>query len=76
MFGGMNGGNMADMMGEEDAEFMRDMGAGSTETSSKPAEPPKPPQPDPKANLSETQKQVIKILISYLIRNQLTNFFN
>lgn len=57
MFGGMNGGNMADMMGEEDAEFMRDMGAGSTETSSKPAEPPKPPQPDPKANLSETQKQ-------------------
>lgn len=62
MFGGMNG-NMADMMGEEDAEFMQDMGAASQETKSKPAEPPKPTaqaKPDPKANLTETQRQVIK----------------
>jgi hypothetical protein len=69
MFGGMNGGNMADMMGEEDAEFVREMGgaaAGNTETSSKPAEPSKPPQPDPKANLTETQKQVIKMFIYYM----------
>lgn len=51
MFGGM-GGPMGGMMGEDDDEFMRETQANTT----KPAET-QPQKPDPRAGLTESQRQ-------------------